>query len=143
MPIVEVPGRPLSRHEVDDLYGVTFARALDSRVLVLTGPQSPHVIGAEIYSRLTADARANGISVVADLTGDPLEGRPSGWSDAAQAKRHGARGRRVRRGPVAPGAPERGPGTQRPRATNVVVSRAAEPAIASWMVRPCRWLVRS
>ncbi len=130
MPIVEVPGRPLSRHEVDDLYGVTFARALDSRVLVLTGPQSPHVIGAEIYSRLTADARANGISVVADLTGDPLKGALQGGvtllklSDTELEEG----GFAADRSPQALLSAARALSAR--GATNVVVSRAAEPAIA-------------
>lgn len=130
LPIVEVPGPPLSRHEIDDLYGVTFARALDSKVLVLTGPQHPQVIGGEIYRRLAADACANGVRVVADLTGEPLEAALGGGvsllklSDS-ELESHGFSRDR------SPGALlEAAEGLRDLGADNVIVSRAAEPAIA-------------
>jgi 1-phosphofructokinase len=130
LPIVEIPGHPLSRHEIDDLYGLTFARALDSQVLILTGPQHPNVIDGEIYRRLASDARANGVTVIADLTGDPLEGALRGGvtllklSDSELEEAGFAANR-------SPEALVQAVETLNARgAANIVISRAAEPAIA-------------
>jgi 1-phosphofructokinase len=134
--IVEIPGQPLARHEIDDLYGITFARTLDSDVLVLTGPQHATVIGGEIYGRLASDARANGVSVVADLTGDPLEGAVRGGlsllklSDS-ELEDGGLAANR------SPDALLKAAETLNVRgAANIVVSRAADPAIALVDGRP-------
>lgn len=142
IPIVEVPGHPLSRHEIDDLYGLTFARALDSQVLVLTGPQHPNVIGGEIFGRLASDARANGLSIVADLTGDPLGGALDGGVSLLKLSDSELEdsGFAADRSPeallnAAQALKARG-------ASNVVVSRAAEPAIAL-VERPTRESNRS
>lgn len=71
--IAEIPGGALSRHELDDLYGKTLTAALRCGTLVLAG--SPEqAIERDVYRRLAADARANGVTVVADLTGEALAG---------------------------------------------------------------------
>jgi 1-phosphofructokinase len=75
--IVEIAGAPLSRHELDDLYGKTLMAALDCGTLVLTGSRD-RVVAREVYRRLAMDARVNGVSVVADLTGEPLAGALAG-----------------------------------------------------------------
>ena len=51
---------PPSRHEVDDLFSVTCAAALDSEVLVVCGPVPSDALPLEIYGNLVADVRANG-----------------------------------------------------------------------------------
>lgn len=78
-PIVDVPGAALSRHEADDLYGKALVAALATGLLVLTGPQHPAVLQPDVYRRLAADAAANDVAVVADLTGEPLEGALAGY----------------------------------------------------------------
>ncbi len=75
--IAEVPGEPLSRHELDDLYGRTLTAALDRGTLILTGSRD-RVIAREVYRRLAKDARDNGVTVVADLTHEPLAGALEG-----------------------------------------------------------------
>jgi 1-phosphofructokinase len=130
LPIVEVPGHPLSRHEIDDLYGLTFARALDSEVLVLTGPQHPNVIGGEIYARLASDARANGVSVVADLTGDPLEGALRGGVSLLKISDYELTSGGLAADQSADALLEAAEALTARGAANVVVSRAAEPSIA-------------
>jgi 1-phosphofructokinase len=75
--VVEIAGAPLSRHELDDLYGKTLMAALDCGTLVLTGSRD-RVVAREVYHRLALDARVNGVSVVADLTGEPLAGALAG-----------------------------------------------------------------
>lgn len=70
--IAEIAEAPLTRHEVDDLYDITLVSALDGRTLVLAGPQSPGNVPGDVYRRLASDAQANGIPVIADITGEPL-----------------------------------------------------------------------
>jgi 1-phosphofructokinase len=66
------PGAPLSRHELDELYGLALAEGLRAGYAVLSGPAHPSVIGPDVYRRLTGDLRANGCQVIADLSGDHL-----------------------------------------------------------------------
>src|SRR5437764_7915036 len=67
--IVDVPGSPLTRHEVDELYGAVLVEALRARVCVLAGAAEPPVASASLYERLTRDLRRNGRCVVADVCG--------------------------------------------------------------------------
>ena len=76
-PVVEIAGRPLTRHELDDLYGKALIAALDCGTLVLAGSQD-RLIDPDIYRRLAVDTRENGVAVVADLTGAPLAGALEG-----------------------------------------------------------------
>jgi 1-phosphofructokinase len=70
--IADVPGDPLSRHELDELYGLTLAEGLVAEVCVLSGPAHPSVIPPEMYRRLTADLGRNGRRVIVDLSGEHL-----------------------------------------------------------------------
>lgn len=67
--IATLESSPLSRHEVDELYGATLVEALDADVCVLGGPTGEGVPSADIYRRLATDIGANGGCVVADLSG--------------------------------------------------------------------------
>ncbi|WP_432507574.1 1-phosphofructokinase family hexose kinase [Kineococcus arenarius] len=71
----------LTRHEVDDLFSTTVTSALDSGVLVLTGPEHERVLSADVFGRLAADARGQGTRVVADLSGQALEHALEGGVD--------------------------------------------------------------
>jgi 1-phosphofructokinase len=71
-PVAEIAEAPLTRHELDDLYDATLVSALNGSVLVLTGPQTSGTVPGEVYHRLASDARANGVPVIADVTGEPL-----------------------------------------------------------------------
>jgi 1-phosphofructokinase len=64
--------RPLYRHELDELYGITLTTGLTSDVVLLTGSFPAEAVDAGVYRRLTHDLRANGKVVIADLTGAPL-----------------------------------------------------------------------
>ena len=76
--VAAMPATELSRHEVDELYGVTLTEALHADVLVLTGPEDDTVLPDDVYRRLAADVRANGGVVVADLSGGQLEAASEG-----------------------------------------------------------------
>jgi 1-phosphofructokinase len=67
--IAEASAVPLSRHEVDELYGLALAEGLRSRVTILSGPENPSVAPPDMYRRLAADLRAHDRLVVADLIG--------------------------------------------------------------------------
>jgi 1-phosphofructokinase len=71
---------PPSRHEVDDLFSVACAAALDSEVLVVCGVVPQDALSLEIYRNLVVDARAHGCRVVVDLSpprlDSALEGEP-------------------------------------------------------------------
>lgn len=70
--IAEMLPDPLSRHDLDELYGAALIEGLDAEVSVLGGPHYPHVLPADIYRRLAQDLGTNGKTVVVDLTGEPL-----------------------------------------------------------------------
>lgn len=71
---------PPSRHETDDLFSITCAAALESEVLVVCGPVPSDALPLELYTNLVANARANGTTVIVDLSPPrldaALEGRP-------------------------------------------------------------------
>jgi 1-phosphofructokinase len=70
--VADHPGAPLDRHELDELYTVALTEGLRSPVAVLSGPAAPDVVDPEVYRRLAADLGANGVRVVADLSGAHL-----------------------------------------------------------------------
>jgi 1-phosphofructokinase len=70
--VAEMRPAPLSRHELDQLYGAALLDGLEADVCVLGGPPSEDVLPADVYRRLSTDLSANGRPVVADLAGEPL-----------------------------------------------------------------------
>jgi 1-phosphofructokinase len=71
---------PPTRHEIDDLFSVTTASALNSEVLVVCGPVPPEALPDDIYGRLVKDVRTHGARVIVDLSpprlNSALEGEP-------------------------------------------------------------------
>lgn len=70
--IAELPGAPLSRHDLDSLYSTTLREALRARLVILSGPASNGVLRDDVYRRLAADITATGHTVVVDLAGPRL-----------------------------------------------------------------------
>ncbi len=79
--VAEMDTPPLSRHEVDQLYGAVVLEALEASVCVLSGTPSPDAVPVDVYRRLAEDVRANGTKVVADLSGDQLRAALEGGVD--------------------------------------------------------------
>jgi 1-phosphofructokinase len=79
-PVGQSAAMPPSRHQVDDLFSVTVAAALDCDLLAVCGPYPDEGIPLEIYGSLVADVRANGKPVIVDLSSPrldrALEGEP-------------------------------------------------------------------
>jgi 1-phosphofructokinase len=128
--IAEAPGSPLDRHEQDALYELMLHEGITHGTALLGGPNSDDVIPAALYARLATDLSRNGCRVAADLSGKRLdavlEGAPfvikvsheellaDGRADNDDPATLVAAMRQLR---------EEGAGT-------VIVSRAAEPALA-------------
>jgi 1-phosphofructokinase len=123
---------PLGRHEVDDLYTETLAAALAAGVCVLTGTQRQQgVLPADVYTRLAADLRSNGVTVVCDAQGEILQAALAGGVDVLKVSHDEL----IEDGWAAgDGLEELGEAVRRLRAAgsrDVVVSRADHGALAS------------
>ena len=70
--IAETGGEPLSRHDLDTLYGLTLRAGLGAGTIILSGPASDEAVPADVYRRLASDLRAAGGRVIADLAGARL-----------------------------------------------------------------------
>lgn len=84
VPVVELEGSSLERHDLDELYGVTLREAVDADAVILSGPAGDGVLPADVYRRLAADLRAAGRTVVVDLAGDRLTAALEGGVDIAK-----------------------------------------------------------
>jgi 1-phosphofructokinase len=129
-PISQSAALPASRHEVDELFSVTVAAALDCDLLAICGPYPENTVPLDIYGGLVADVKANGVRTIVDLSSprldSALEGKPdlvkiNDWqiagfvSDAVDTEE---RMRTAMEGVRAAGA------------ESVIVTRAGDPALA-------------
>lgn len=64
---------PPSRHELDELLSRTCAEAISCGWLVVTNPLPADALPLELYRDLVADARANGVRVLVDLSSPRLD----------------------------------------------------------------------
>lgn len=145
VPLAQSAAMPPSRHEIDDLFSVTVAAALDCDVLAVCGPYPDEGVPLELYAGLVADVRANGTPALVDLSpprlDHALEGKPdlvkiNDWQIAAFVS-----------GPV--DTPERMRAAMErlleQGAGAAIVTRAGEPALALradgdlWEVTPPRF----
>jgi 1-phosphofructokinase len=144
VPVAQSAAMPPSRHEVDDLFSVTVAAALDCDLLAVCGPYPDEGLPTEIYGSLVTDVKANGTPVVVDLSpprlNGALEGKPdlvkiNDWQIAAYVS-----------GPVDTEERMRA-AIQRlldDGAESAIVTRAGEPAMAmrdgrAWELTPPRF----
>jgi 1-phosphofructokinase len=72
---------PATRHEIDDLFSVTCATAIDSKVLVVCGPVPSDAVPVDLYGRLVRDVRRHGTTVVVDLSPPRLDSALEGAPD--------------------------------------------------------------
>jgi len=80
VPVAQSAAMPPSRHEVDDLFSIACATALEADVLAVCNAYPGEALPLELYGSLVADARGNGTPAVVDLStprlDSALEGRP-------------------------------------------------------------------
>ena len=79
--LLELDPQPLGRHQLDQLYSVTLAAAMEAGVCVVAGSQNATVVAADTYGRLVADLVECDVRVVVDLAGEPLRPALSGFPD--------------------------------------------------------------
>lgn len=79
--LASMPGDPPSRHELDELYNATLVEGLAASACLLSGPADPATMPAQIYRRLALDLSGDGRPVVADLRGDHLSGAIRGGAN--------------------------------------------------------------
>jgi 1-phosphofructokinase len=123
---------PLSRHDLDELYGATLVAGLAAEVCILGGPPSPDVVPADTYRRLACDLRANHKTTVADLAGEPLDAVVAGGVDVVKVSdeelvRDGRAASADEADLIETLAELRSSGV-----ATVVISRASRPALAAW-----------
>ncbi len=82
--IVETEGDSLSRHDLDELYGHTLREAMDSDIVLLSGPAGDRVLSPDVYRRLAADLRSCRCRVVVDLSGERLDAALRGGVDVVK-----------------------------------------------------------
>jgi len=82
--IVEHGGDALTRHELDELYGITLRQGLDARLVLLSGPAGNGLVPADHYRRLAADLRTGGARVAVDLAGERLDASLAGGVEVAK-----------------------------------------------------------
>ena len=75
--VAETRPHPLSRHEVDELFGAAVVVGLEASVSVLAGTVDT-VVPDETFQRLAHDLKSNDRPVVADLSGSQLRAAVTG-----------------------------------------------------------------
>jgi 1-phosphofructokinase len=70
-----------SRHELDELFSVTTAAALEADVLAVCNPFPGDALPLEVYGNLVADVRGNGTPVLVDLSSPRLDSALGGGPD--------------------------------------------------------------
>jgi 1-phosphofructokinase len=72
---------PPSRHEVDELFSRAVAEAIACTWLVVCNPYPAETLPDELYGALVADARANGVRTLVDLSSPRLDSALTGKPD--------------------------------------------------------------
>ncbi len=128
--LARTTAKPLTRHETDELYGITFGAGLDAAVVLLTGSDPPDILDSSVYERLAADLRRNGKTVIADLSGQALTSALSGGLDLLKISEEEliaeGRAKSSSEQDLLAASAE----LHRAGAQTVLVSRAGEPALA-------------
>ena len=144
VPVAQSAAMPPSRHEVDDLFSIACAAAIECGTLAVCNPYPGEALPLDLYGSLVADTRANGARVLVDLSSprldSALEGKPdlvkiNDWELAAFVA-----------GPVDTEARMRAAATQllERGAGAAIVTRAAEPSLVlrgeeAWTLAPPRF----
>jgi 1-phosphofructokinase len=120
---------PPSRHELDELFSLTCAEAIACGWLVVTNPMPGASLPLEVYGDLVADAKANGVRTLVDLSSPRMDSALRG--EPCLAKLNDWELAEVVRGPVS--EPEQllaaARRLQELGAANAIVTRGEQPAL--------------
>jgi 1-phosphofructokinase len=129
--VLETRTPVLGRHVLDQLFSITLAAGLEAGVCVVAGSQSHTVVQADTYERLIADLVETGVIVVTDLAGEVLQpalaGAPHVLKVSHEEMIEDGYARDESIAELTRGIEE----LQQAGARDVVVSRAADPVLAS------------
>lgn len=129
-PLAQAPGEPLGRHDLDNLYETALVQGIEAGRALLSGPTDRSIIPAELYRRLATDLTSNGCQVFVDLSGELLDAALEGGVTFLKISHQEL----LEDGRAAGEEPDQlMPAMQKLRGAGaevVVVSRAAEPALA-------------
>jgi 1-phosphofructokinase len=75
---------PPTRHEVDDLFSLTCAAALNAEVLMVCGALPQDAVPVETYGNLVKDVRAGGTRIVTDISSPQLDAALEGEPDVVK-----------------------------------------------------------
>ncbi|MDQ4131907.1 MAG: PfkB family carbohydrate kinase [Actinomycetota bacterium] len=128
--IVKMTSRPLSRHEVDELYSAAIGTALGADVCVLAGSLTPGIVPPEFYRRLAGDLQANERTVIADLSGEPLHAALDGGLDVLKIAHDELQEEGLASSDSVEDLVKGAKELQNRGAAHIVVSRADQPALA-------------
>ncbi len=135
---------PPSRHELDALFSLACAEALACGWLVVANPMPGEALPLSVYGDLVADARANGVRTLVDLSSPRLDSALTGKPDLVKINDWELAG--YVRGPVSEPHELRA-AAERLRdagARSVIVTRGEQPAFVlheqrAWLVVPPRF----
>jgi 1-phosphofructokinase len=123
------PGAPMDRHDIDELYNVALMEGLRAGVGILSGPAAGRVVPSDAYRRLAADLTANGVRVIADLSGEYLAAALAGGVEFVKVGHEDLlKDGRVPDDTV-PALLDAGRRIRAEGARSVLISRAADPAL--------------
>jgi 1-phosphofructokinase len=125
-----IPEARLARHDRDDLHGAAFSSAVNADVFVLAGTRSP-VLDDELYEHLAHDVRRNGVTVIADLSGDTLAAALAGGIDLLKVSDDQLRKDGYLSGEDRDDILRAIDDVRQAGASNVVVSRSRAPTVAA------------
>jgi 1-phosphofructokinase len=130
--VVETRPPSLGRHDTDELYTITVGAAIETGTCVLAGSQNAPVVDDDVYRRLVADLVANDVHVVADLCGVLLRRALDGGLAVLKISHEELVNDGWAAGDTVDDIVRGAAALQEAGAGAVVVSRAGEPAIASF-----------
>jgi len=129
--VLETEPPALGRHVLDQLFSVTLAAALEAGVCVVAGTQAKTIVSSDTYERLVADLVETGVKVVADLAGELLGPALAGRPHVLKISHEELIADGYAADDSLPELARAIDALQKAGAQNVVVSRAAEPSLAS------------
>jgi 1-phosphofructokinase len=80
-PVAQSAAMPPSRHQIDELFSVACAAAIDADALVVCNPYPAEALPLELYGSLVSDVNSNGTPVLVDLSSPRLDSALEGGPD--------------------------------------------------------------
>lgn len=127
--VAELPGDPLSRHDLDELYAAVLREAMAAGLVLLSGPADDGILPDDVYRRLAADLAAEGRTVVVDLAGSRLEAALEGGVLLAKVSDSELRDAGEVRGDSVEELLDAGRRLRDHGARSVVITRAGDPTL--------------